>query len=130
MKEFKKPDLNAPRFRPKKTNILNSNFLKSFIEANPKYKDISLDDIKSIVRTFNGKIWDNVIEVRDGIELPEQLGNIFIASTKKRKGIIIDYNKSAELGYVVNHKNWDTDGLLGKICYTNIESKYKFSFHQ
>ena len=130
MKEFKKPDLNAPRFRPKKKTILNSAFHKRFIAKNPKFKDITLEQLKSVITSYNGKIWETIIETRDGVELPEQLGYMFIGSTTKKKGGATDYKKSAELGYKVNHQNWESDQHLAKIFYTNHESKYKFTFYE
>lgn len=128
MKQFKKPDLNAPRFRPKKTSILNKNFHKRFIEKNPKFSHIQMEDIKNIINSFNGQIWNTVIQNRDGVELPESLGYLFIGSTKvKHKKLLVDYKKSGDLGYLVEHKNWESDSYIGKICYSNCESKYKFA---
>lgn len=129
MKEFKTPDLTAPRFRPKKQNLLNKNFHKKLVDKNPKLKDVTLDQVKDVVKLFNGKIWKSVIEHRDGIDLPESLGKIFIGSVKK-KGGAVDYKKSKELGYTVTHRNWESDDNLAKIFYTTFESKYKFNFHQ
>jgi len=130
MKEFKKPDLNAPRFRPKKQSILNSAFYKRFIKAYPKYKDITPDQVKAIIKAYNGKIWQTVIDNREGIQLPEQLGYIFLGSAPKKIGDNIDYKKSIEVGYKVQNKNWESDEYLAKIFYTNYESKYRFRFHE
>jgi len=131
MKEFKKPDLNAPRFRPKKQNILNKDFYRRFIEKNPKCKDLTIQQVKDIIKCFNGKIWETVLDNRDGIELPEQLGYVFLGSTHKRKSKDnIDYKRSIELGYKVQNKNFESDEYLAKIFYTNYESKYKFRFHE
>lgn len=130
MKEFKKPDLTAPRFRPKKQSILNKDFYKRFIEKNPKYKDITLDQVKNVIKVFNGKIWDTVVKERDGIELPEQLGYIFIGSAPHKKGDNIDFKRSIELGRKVQNRNFESDNYLAKIFYTNYESKYRFKFHE
>ena len=35
-KQYKKPDLNAPRYRPKKLNLTNIDFYNRFIQENPK----------------------------------------------------------------------------------------------
>jgi nucleoid DNA-binding protein len=130
MMEFKSPDLTAPRFRPKKKYILNKSFYDKFIEKNPKYKDISPKQIKNIVNNYNGKIWETIVENRDGIELPEQLGNIFIGSTKRQIGDNINFKKSIELGYKVQNQNFESDQYLAKIFYTNYKSKYKFRFRE
>lgn len=100
------------------------------MEKNPKYKDISLEQVKEIVKVYNGKIWQTVLDSRDGIELPEQLGNLFIGSTFKKKSDNINYKKSIELGYKVQNQNLISDQYLAKIFYTNFESKYRFRFHE
>ena len=74
---FKKPDLNAPRFRAKRTSILNESLYLKFKEKYPQYKDISNSTLKSIIVTFNKRIWENAIGNRDGTELPEVLGYIY-----------------------------------------------------
>lgn len=72
-KQYKKPDLNAPRYRPKKLNLTNVNFYNKFLQDNPHVETICLDKFKEIINIFNGKIWETVIDTRDGVELPEQL---------------------------------------------------------
>jgi hypothetical protein len=37
MKEFKKPDLKAPRYRPEVHSIMNKEFFESFKKTYPKY---------------------------------------------------------------------------------------------
>ena len=37
----------------------------------------------------------------------------------------IDYGKSIKYGVKVTHKNWETDGAIGKIFYSNYSSRYK-----
>jgi hypothetical protein len=66
------------------------------------------------------------MENREGVELPESLGYMFIATCKSKPKDNIDYHKSRLHGVKVSHKNWETDGALGKIVYTNYNAKYKF----
>ena len=49
IKEFKKPDLNAPRCRTECNKVLNTKFLKEFTKKHPKYKDLSIADSKKIL---------------------------------------------------------------------------------
>ena len=49
-KQYKKPDLNAPRYRPKKLNLTNIDFYNRFIQENPKYSSLTLDDFKNIIK--------------------------------------------------------------------------------
>lgn len=130
MKEFKKPDLNAPRYRPKKFNILNTDFYKRFIEKNPRYKNLSLAQVKEVITTFNGAIWDEVINSRDGVELPEQLGYVFIGTCPRKVSDNPDYKQSLSQGVKTQNKNWESDQYLAKIFYTNFENKYHFRFHE
>lgn len=130
-KEFRRPNLNAPRYRPTKLNLTNNDFYQEFISANPKYKSLSAEKFKSIIKTFNGKIWENVVSYRDGVELPEQLGYLFIGTCpRKTQKENIDFAKSMELGVKVTNKNWESDNYLAKIFYTNYETKYSFRNHE
>jgi hypothetical protein len=127
-KEYKKPDLNAPRYRPKKLNLTNIDFYKRFIEENPKYASLSIEDFKNIIKTFNGLIWETVIDERDGVQLPEQLGYIFIGSCPRKKSNV-DFKKSEHYGTVLQNQNWESDQFIAKIFYTNFETKYRFKNH-
>lgn len=129
-KPYKKPDLNAPRYRPKKLNLTNAEIYKKFIEENPHIETICLDKFKEVVKIFNEKIWNSVIENRDGVELPEQLGYIFIGSCPKKKNDNTNYYKSNEVGVKIQNQNWGSDQYIAKIFYTNYETKYKFKNHE
>jgi hypothetical protein len=126
--EYKKPDLKAPRFRPKRLNFTNIDFYKQFLKENPKHSHITLDEFKSVIELFNEKIWKTVIEHRDGVELPEQLGYIFIGSCPRKKSNV-DFKKSADFGKKIQNRNWESDDYLAKIFYTNYETKYRFRNH-
>lgn len=128
MREFRKPDLNAPRYRAQRPEMLNSAFYKSFRENNPKYNHLTDKDIRTIVYNVNGKIWETVIEERNGIELPEQLGYIFIGSCPAPKKDNPNYYVSKQLTKIIQHRNWESDQYLAKIFYTNAASKYRFQF--
>jgi len=128
IKEYKKPDLNAPRYRPKKLNFTNADFHKKFIADNPKYASLSLDKFKEIISTYNGEIWKTAVEERDGIELPEQLGYIFIGTCPRKKSNV-DFKKSEHYGKVIQNQNWESDQYVAKIFYTNFETKYRFRNH-
>ena len=78
MKEFKKPDLNAPRFRPEVYNVLNKEFIEKFKEKYPRYKDLDNKKIKDVIKTFNRTLYNTVVNTRDGIQLPDQIGWLFI----------------------------------------------------
>lgn len=126
---YKKPDLNAPRYRSKKLNLTNVNSYNKFIEDHPHLEKISIQKFKEIINTFNKKIWETVIDHRDGVELPEQLGYLFIGTCPRKKSNV-DFHKSAKYGVKLQNQNWESDQYLAKIFYTNYESKYKFKNHE
>ena len=100
--------------------LLNQKLFKRFKEKYPQFQDMSFDQFEQIIVTFNGEIWQTAIDNRDGVELPEGLGSIFIGTCKApRVRRNPDYKKSRELGKVVAHKNWESEGRLAKIFYTN-----------
>lgn len=129
-KSFKQPDLNAPRFRHKHVSLLNRKLYDRFIKRFPEYKHLTLNEFKEIVKVFNGKITEGVIHNRDGVELPEGLGFIFMGSCPPAKSQNINVEKSLKYGVITNHKNWDSDNKLLKIFYTNKPSKYPFQNKQ
>lgn len=128
-KEYKKPNLNAPRFRPKKLNLTNKQFYTQFLKEHPKYSHITVEQFKKVITAFNGKIWKTVVEYRDGVELPEQLGYIFIGSCPRKKSNV-DFKKSEHYGIVLQNQNWESDQFVAKIFYTNFETKYRFKNHE
>lgn len=127
MSEFKKPDLTAPRFRAKTRTVLNKKLYKAFLQKYPEHKNLDLNTFKQVVTTYNGMLWQGVINNRDGVELPESLGYILITKCDRPKKANPDYAASAKYGKRVNHANWDSDNYLAKICYTNYSLKYRFA---
>ena len=128
-KQYKKPDLNAPRYRPTKLNLTNVDFYDRFIQDNPKHASLTINQFKNIITTFNDLIWRAVINERDGIQLPEQLGYLFIGSCPRKKNNV-DFHKSQKHGIVLQNQNWESDQFLAKIFYTNFETKYRFKNHE
>ena len=125
MKEFKKPDVKAPRFRPEVHNVLNKEFFEKFKEKYPKYKGIDNTLLKSIIKTYNNTLYQTVIEKRDGIQLPETIGWLFIGTCEQSKKQNVDFAKSYKYGVTVTNNNWETDGKLAKIFFTSYAPKHK-----
>lgn len=130
VKKYNKPDLKGPRYRPTKHNLTNVEFYQRFIADNPKYASLTLAQFKEIIKVFNGMIWRNVVDYRDGVELPEQLGYLFIGTCPRRKKESIDYAKSGLYGQRIQNQNWESDNYMAKIFYTNFETKYRFKNHE
>lgn len=129
IKPFKKPNLNAPRFRPTVLSLLNKELFDKFIDEYPEYKDvIDCDTFKNIINTFDRNITKTVINNRDGVELPESLGFLFIGSCAppKKKRTNVNYGESIKQNTLVINRNFGSDSFLCKIFYTNCTSKYRF----
>ena len=125
MREFKKPDVTAPRFRPAVYNVLNKEFFESFKKKYSKYKDLDNSDLKNIIKKFNYAVYNKVIDVRDGVQLPESIGWLFIGTCQQSKKQNVNYAKSLKYGVSVSNNNWETDGKLAKIFFTNYAPKHK-----
>lgn len=130
MLDFKKPNLNAPRFRPSVLEIANNDFFKEFKKKHPEYANVCNKELKEKIKLINRYIYTTAIIERDGVELPNGLGVIFIGSCPPSKKKNIDYNTSKKFGKAVAFRNWETDGNICKIFYTNYEEKYKFKFYE
>ncbi len=129
LQDFKKPDLNAPRYRPTTFNPLSREFFKLLKNEHPHLKKFSEKQIRNIIKASNEHIADKIVELRDGVELPESLGNSFIGTCRKKVNDNPNFKLSGDLTKKVQYRNWESDNYLAKIFYTNHESKYKFKFH-
>jgi len=125
MKEFKKPNVKASRYRPEVITLLNKEFFENFKKAHPKYKNLDNKLLRKIIKRFNQIVYQTVIDTRDGVQLPEQLGWLFIGTCQHSKKDNIDYAKSKKYGVKVTNNNWETDGKLAKIFFTNYAPKHK-----
>jgi len=125
MKEFNKPNVKASRYRPQVNTILDKEFFENFKQAHPRYKDLDDKLIRKMIKRFNQVLCQAVIDTRDGVQLPEQLGWIFIGTCQKSKKKNIDYGKSQKYGVSVSNKNWETDGKLAKIFLSNYAPKLR-----
>jgi uncharacterized protein YqfB (UPF0267 family) len=130
VREFKKPDVKAPRCRKVAARLLGKKFLEEFVSKHPKYKNLTLDELKSILRTFHGKLWDHAVHNRDGVELPENLGFLFIGTCASAKKYNTDFGNSIRGEFRHRHRNFESDNYLAKIFYTNYNSRYKFKFRE
>jgi hypothetical protein len=127
MSNYKKPDLNAPRYRRKVDNTIDTDFYNLFISKYPEYKHLTLKEVKNILYTFNEHLYQSVINNRDGVEIPSQIGHLFIGTcpaSKKRANN--DHKLSLHYMQKVKHRNFESDQHLAKIFYTTYVNKYKF----
>jgi len=90
------------------------------------YGEIDNSKLKSIINLYNKKLWEEVINSREGVELPDSLGFLFIGSCPAAKSVNTNYALSKEYGKVLQNRNLKTDGKIAKIFYTNVSTKYRF----
>ena len=129
MKDAVKRNLNGPRFRAPRLNTTSSEWLNDIMSSSDcLVKDQDL--IKKIIVETNKAIRDVVIDTRDGIELPEQLGYMFLGTCQPKIRKNVDFKTTDNYLKVIQHRNWESDNYLAKIFYTNYETKYKFKFHE
>ena len=57
MREFKKPDLSAPRYRPEILTLLDKEFFDSFKKKYPKYSTYDNKALKNIAKAFNKALY-------------------------------------------------------------------------
>lgn len=125
MKNFAS-DVKAPRFRKPFKRTMVSPMIEHIQSRVFAAKYLSEDQIKNVLQEFNLEVVNTIIEKRDGVEIPSQIGHIFIGTCPRSKNKNIDYKKTAELGKAVQHMNWETDNNLAKIFFTTHASRYKF----
>ena len=127
MRGYKAPDLHASRLRIKPKRILTKDFLAEFKEMHPEFSTLDDKTIKKIVMKFNENIWKEVIAYRDGVELPESLGYLFIGTCTFNRDTNVNYGLSVKYGKEIKNRNLESDSKLAKIFYTNYQTKYKFA---
>ena len=131
MNEIRKPDLNAPRFRKIAFGTLTIDFIKGFRIRFPQYDSLSDADVKNIIHSFNENVWKTTIDLRDGVELPSQIGHMFIGTCPSpTKRYNTDMKTSLEYMQRIKHRNWESDQHIAKIFFTTYANKYKFKNHE
>ena len=125
MREFKKPDLSAPRYRPEVFNLLDKELFDGFKKLYPRYAKYDNSTLKNITKTFNRAVYNTVVESRDGVQLPDQIGWLFVGTCQQSKKRNVDFAKSKQYGVEVSNNNFATDGKLAKIFFTSYALKHK-----
>jgi len=129
MKDAVKRNLNGPRFRAPRLNTTSVEWIDEIVSS-PLSLVKNPELVKKIIVEANKSIKDVVIDTRDGIELPEQLGYIFLGTCQPKIRKNVDFKTTDSYLKVIQHRNWESDNYLAKIFYTNYETKYKFKFHE
>jgi hypothetical protein len=129
MKTALQRNLKGPRFRNKMLQTTSDEWLTEIVNSSDcLVKDKNV--VKTIIVDTNKAIADLIIELRDGVELPEQLGHMFLGTCQPKIRKNVDFKTTDNYLKVIQHRNWESDNYLAKIFYTNYSSKYKFKFHE
>ncbi len=128
MREPIKVNKKGPRYRAPRLNTQSMEWLQEIAS----HEDCMVKDtaiIKKIIVAANKTVVNTVIDDRDGIELPERLGYMFLGTCQPKVRKNVDFKTTDHYLKVIQHRNWESDNYLAKIFYTNYENKYKFKFH-
>lgn len=125
-KESKRPprrvaDKKAPRFFKTRLDIADKELVSEFLKEFPQYADMkelqSSQEIKRLTKKCNSAIWKHTIDNRDGIDLPERLGVLFIGG-KTSVYTPVDYGATNKYGTEVLMHNYESNGIIGKVFYS------------
>lgn len=124
---YKEPDIKAPRFRRTTLSVLDLSLFEKFQQENPNLQ-IDYKTYCKVVKAFNAKLRQSVIDNREGIELPEQMGWIFIgACPRKTKTPNPDQVESPKYDKLIQHKNWGSNQYVCKIFYSTYGVRYRYA---
>lgn len=131
LQDYKKPDLNAPRFFDQSLDVTTKGFYPEMVAKYPNLSKYTSREIITMLKGFNTDVVATaIVSTRDGVKLPNSLGNIFMGffKSKYHKELDIDTPTSWEVGKKVHHSNYDTDGHIPYIYYAKYTGSYKFPF--
>ncbi len=100
-------------------------FLPGFFKKYPQYLPFkkSKKDLVAVIKKFHENYVDEVIDNRQGAELPLLMGKFSILAYKS-KGYL-DFSQK-KLGIITRHINTHTDGLTCKLSYERHSNRYRF----
>jgi hypothetical protein len=125
-----KPDVKAPRYRKTAKTTVVSDMIDHIQSEVFAAKYLTDKEIKDIILEFNKEVCNIVVDKRDGVEIPSQIGHIFIGSCPRKKSKNVDFKQTAFYLQTVQHRNWESDGYLAKIFFTTYASRYRFKHNE
>lgn len=106
----------------------NNTFYTDLREKHKELANYSDKQIRDYIIGFNELIRDTLVEHRDGIVLPEHIGNLFIATYKPSKDRRpLDRVTTKKLGKRTYYHNRHSEGYTGWAHYTYNLEKYNFT---
>jgi hypothetical protein len=138
-KPFKAPDLHASRNRNGAPDCLSYpkqdiyGYFTRLKQQHPQMAKYSNSQIAGWIQDFGILMANEVATNRDGVMLPEGLGQVVVVACKVSEMTAsnnIDYATSGKLGVVVHHQNDHSAGYVAKIKYYNDIPRQRFTNHQ
>tara|TARA_R110002126_G_scaffold219916_1_gene365281 strand:+ start:34 stop:537 length:504 start_codon:yes stop_codon:yes gene_type:complete len=124
---YRKPNVKSSRVRKKTTRIMNRTAMLQFKKEYPEHKNITLTQFNAILKKFNSNIVDTIVDYRNGVNLPELIGQVIILSFPRSSKKIVDYGESNKTGVLTYKRNWDTDDRICKIVYYTGQHSVRYS---
>lgn len=106
---------------------MNATTLREFKREYPEHKDITIGQFGVIITQFNKNILEEVSTSRNGISLPEWIGQLLVMSFPRGKRRAIDFKESNRTGVKTYIRNWDTDDRMCKIVYHTGKHSIRYS---
>lgn len=119
----------APRFRKERHSLFTLSFYREFRKKYPKYADKKVYPdtlIRKIVDEFNIELSEAVVKYREGVDLPERIGKMFVGNCEPSSKKNLNHMLSGVHKKLIGRHNLQTDGYLAKIFYSNYDNKYTF----
>jgi hypothetical protein len=116
------------KFVLKKKNFSNNTTFKDFGKVYPEHSEVSVQAMVKIINLFNKEIHNTIIKERYGIQLPEGLGNIFLAACDRPQELKYYTNDGEKV--VEKKESIESEELLLKIFYSNNGKNYKIANSQ
>jgi hypothetical protein len=120
------PDVKAPRFRQNSVHTATLETAAQIKKDVFACRSMSLAQIKNILIEYNKELVDTIINKRDGVEIPMQIGHMFVGTCPMTKRKNVNYKMSQEYMQTIQHRNWESDNYLAKIFFTTFGNKFRY----
>lgn len=120
------PDVKAPRFRKNSVHTATLETAAQIKKDVFACRSMSLAQIKNILIEYNKELVDTIINKRDGVEIPMQIGHMFVGTCPMTKRKNVNYKMSQEYMQTIQHRNWESDNYLAKIFFTTFGNKFRY----
>ena len=120
------PDVKAPRFRQNSVHTVTLETASQIKKEVFACRSMSLTQIKNILIEYNKEMVDAIINKRDGVEIPMQIGHMFVGTCPMTKRKNVNFKMSQEYMQTVQHRNWESDNYLAKIFFTTFGNKFRY----